>query len=88
MVASEFDIIDQYFNQAFSREDVLVGVGDDCAVLEVPVGKQLVMTTDTMISGVHFLSIILQKTLPIKRLQSISVILLQWVPCLPGYRLR
>jgi len=54
MDTSEFDIIDQYFKASRSRKDVAVGVGDDCAVLDVPVGKQLAITTDTLISGVHF----------------------------------
>jgi thiamine-monophosphate kinase len=33
---------------------VQCGIGDDAAVLEVPSGKELVVTTDTLHSGVHF----------------------------------
>ena len=32
----------------------VLGIGDDAAVLAVPEGKQLVVTTDTLVSGVHF----------------------------------
>ncbi|HEX5633045.1 MAG TPA: thiamine-phosphate kinase, partial [Gemmatimonadales bacterium] len=32
---------------------VVVGIGDDCAVVRVPAGLQ-VLTTDTMVEGVHF----------------------------------
>ena len=32
----------------------VVGVGDDAAVLAVPEGQQLVVTTDTLVEGVHF----------------------------------
>jgi thiamine-monophosphate kinase len=31
-----------------------IGIGDDAAVLTVDAGKQLVVTTDTLVSGVHF----------------------------------
>jgi len=54
MSDSEFDVIDQYFKSDFLRDDVSVGIGDDCALLDVPQNKQLVTTTDTLISGVHF----------------------------------
>jgi thiamine-monophosphate kinase len=53
---SEFDLIQQYFiwdNQPGS-ETMLLGVGDDAAILQPPAGKQLIVTTDTFISGVHF----------------------------------
>lgn len=51
---SEFDLIQTYFNWQQSTETVVKGVGDDGAVVRVPEGKQLVVTTDTLISGVHF----------------------------------
>lgn len=57
MAVGEFDLIGQYFtNDVVQREDVIKGIGDDCAILNVPVGKQLVVTTDTMVSSVHFLA--------------------------------
>ena len=51
---SEFDIIKKYFTFSDSREDVLIAGGDDCASVSVPENKQLLITTDTLISGVHF----------------------------------
>lgn len=51
---SEFDIIKKYFTFPSSREDVLIAGGDDCASVSVPANKQLLITTDTLISGVHF----------------------------------
>lgn len=51
---SEFDIIKKYFTFSDLREDVLIAGGDDCACVSVPENKQLLVTTDTLISGVHF----------------------------------
>ena len=55
MPISEFDIIARYFTPAsVGRDDVLVGVGDDGAVLQVPAGSALVVSTDTLVRDVHF----------------------------------
>lgn len=35
---------------------VELGIGDDAAVLEIPAGRRLVVATDTLNEGVHFLS--------------------------------
>ncbi|MDH5765424.1 MAG: thiamine-phosphate kinase [Gammaproteobacteria bacterium] len=52
---SEFDLINQFFrSMPQQRNDVVLGIGDDCAILQVPEGKQLVVSTDTLVSGVHF----------------------------------
>lgn len=52
----EFDLIKRYFAQGgHTRKDVLVGIGDDCAVAKVPENQHLAVTTDTLIAGVHFL---------------------------------
>jgi len=54
-MVSEFDLINQYFKStAINRDDVLLGIGDDCALLSPPEGKVLAVSTDTLISGVHF----------------------------------
>lgn len=51
----EFELIDRYFkSRARSRPDVLLGIGDDCAVLQPPAGMQLAVTMDTLVAGVHF----------------------------------
>jgi thiamine-monophosphate kinase len=52
---SEFELINEYFKSStVQRDDVLLGIGDDCAILSPPPGKQLAVSTDTLISGVHF----------------------------------
>ncbi len=51
---SEFDVIKKYFTFSESRDDVLLAGGDDCAIVSVAENKQLVVTTDTLVSGVHF----------------------------------
>jgi len=51
----EFDLIARYFSRSTSRRDVLLGVGDDAALLEVPHDRALVAATDTLVEGRHFL---------------------------------
>lgn len=52
---NEFDLIRKYFAcQSLARRDVILGIGDDAAVLEVPPGQQLVISTDMLVAGVHF----------------------------------
>jgi thiamine-monophosphate kinase len=54
-VLNEFELIRRYFS--FSRQRVAapdVGIGDDCALLSLPPGQQLAISTDTLVSGVHF----------------------------------
>jgi thiamine-monophosphate kinase len=52
----EFDLIDRYFSRPSRRRDVLLGVGDDAALLQVPAGQALVAATDTLVEGRHFLA--------------------------------
>ncbi len=55
MAASEFDLIRDYFTGLGSRrDDVLLGVGDDAALLQPRAGEALALCVDTMVSGVHF----------------------------------
>ncbi len=54
MALSEFDLIKRYFTPNQSSEDVLLGVGDDAALLNVPAGYKLVAAVDTVVAGVHF----------------------------------
>lgn len=51
----EFELIKAYFSPSAHREGLIIGVGDDCALLAPTPGMQLAVTTDTMVSGVHFL---------------------------------
>ncbi|MGD1990972.1 MAG: thiamine-phosphate kinase [Chromatiales bacterium] len=56
MTEGEFALIDQYFaSPAVTRADVSLGSGDDCALLDIPPGKQLAVTMDTLVAGRHFL---------------------------------
>lgn len=55
MPASEFSLIETYFAQRrLGRDDVVLGIGDDAALLRVPQGMELATAVDTLISGVHF----------------------------------
>lgn len=55
MPQAEFSIIENYFaNLGSSEQGTILSQGDDAAVLEVPQGKQAVMSVDTLIAGVHF----------------------------------
>ena len=54
MLPGEFNLIKTYFSSSSIRKEVLLGIGDDCAVVSVPENKQLAITTDTLIDGVHF----------------------------------
>lgn len=51
---AEFDVIKKYFTFSEMRSDVSLAGGDDCAIVSVPENMQLLITTDTLISGIHF----------------------------------
>ena len=55
MSLGEFQLIERYFSRSSGRRDVLLGVGDDAALLEVPPGRALVAAVDTLVEGRHFL---------------------------------
>lgn len=50
----EFGLIARIQARAGSRPDVVLGIGDDAAVLRVPRGQELVVTTDTLVAERHF----------------------------------
>lgn len=59
MPLGEFALIERYFGRPAeavlrSRGDVLLGIGDDAAVLDAPPGRQLVAALDTLVEGRHF----------------------------------
>ncbi len=56
MPLGEFDIIARYFSRSSPRGDVLLGVGDDAALLTPAPGQALVAATDTLVEGRHFLA--------------------------------
>lgn len=52
----EFGFIERIDFQMINRpEGVIQGIGDDAAVFEGPPGRLLVLTTDMLVEGVHFL---------------------------------
>ncbi|MEH6470494.1 MAG: thiamine-phosphate kinase [Halopseudomonas sp.] len=57
MAVAEFDLIARYFASLPSYgQGVDLGIGDDCALLQVPAGQQLAVSIDTLVEGTHFLS--------------------------------
>lgn len=55
MALSEFGLIERFFaQQPLKNPHNQLGIGDDCALLEIPAGYQLAVTTDTMVENVHF----------------------------------
>ncbi|WP_413722249.1 thiamine-phosphate kinase [Sodalis sp. RH23] len=56
MACGEFDLIARYFNRVRSvRRDVVLGIGDDCALLSVDEKRLIAVSTDTLVAGIHFL---------------------------------
>ncbi len=52
---SEFDLIRRFFTGLGPRRaDVLLDVGDDCALLGIPAGQSLAVSIDTLVAGTHF----------------------------------
>lgn len=51
----EFELIRRYFKTLTPpRRDVRLGIGDDAALLKLPPGHELAVTTDTLVAGRHF----------------------------------
>ena len=53
----EFELIRTVFAAApcaQGGDGIALGIGDDCALLSVPFGEQLAISTDTLVSAVHF----------------------------------
>ncbi|UXY09963.1 thiamine-phosphate kinase [Kosakonia sp. ML.JS2a] len=56
MACGEFSLIARYFDRVrHSRRDVETGIGDDCALLNVPEKQTLAISVDTLVAGNHFL---------------------------------
>ena len=50
----EFDLISRIRDRARSGAGVMLGIGDDAAVLACEPGEQIVATTDNLVAGRHF----------------------------------
>jgi len=54
--SDEWQVIDRFFSHLGAvRTDVLLGIGDDAALLRPAAGQELAQTTDSLIEQVHFL---------------------------------
>jgi len=59
---NEFQLIQKFFRHEQAdllltekaQAGVVLGIGDDCALLQVPEGKQLAISVDTLVADVHF----------------------------------
>ena len=56
MSDSEFDLIQDFFAGLDQGASVCLGIGDDAAMLSVPDGHLLHISTDTAVAGIHFLA--------------------------------
>jgi len=51
----EFELIKHFFTeQIVKRKDVMLGIGDDCALIQPGERQHIAVTTDTLVAGVHF----------------------------------
>ena len=56
MSYDEQAVIERYFRHLGAvRTDVVLGIGDDAALLRAQPGHELVQTTDALVEGIHFL---------------------------------
>lgn len=54
---NEFALIDAFFKKsALEQTNVVFGIGDDAACLNIPAHHHLLVSTDTLVADVHFLS--------------------------------
>jgi thiamine-monophosphate kinase len=52
---SEFSLIETFFTDLTSkRDDVKLGIGDDCALLQCPSDHVVAVSIDTLVEGIHF----------------------------------
>lgn len=50
----EFDLIRQLFQRPQAVRRASLGIGDDCALLPIPAGEELAISTDMLVAGRHF----------------------------------
>ena len=62
----EFELIDRFFGRPPKR--AALGVGDDCALLDIEPGQRLAVSSDTLVEGRHFLSTVAPERLGHKAL--------------------
>lgn len=51
----EFELINKFLTkEAGKRDDVILGIGDDCAILRPSKNYDIAVSTDSLVAGVHF----------------------------------
>ncbi len=61
---SEFSLIEEYFMDITrNKGDVILGIGDDCALLECPDDHVIAVSIDTLVEGIHFFKAVDPETL-------------------------
>ena len=50
----EFGLIERIRAQVAGRDDILIGIGDDCCATTLPPGEILLTTTDLLLEEIHF----------------------------------
>ena len=66
---NEFSLIQHYFESLSpKRKDVLLGIGDDCALLQCPADHVIAVSIDTLVEGIHFFADVDPQTLGHKSL--------------------
>lgn len=68
MSLGEFDLIRRFFQREHPQPGVDVGIGDDCAVFTPTAGSQLLISSDMLVEGRHFLSTVAPERLGHKAL--------------------
>ena len=53
-MATEFDIIADYFSWPQQDQSVALSVGDDAALVRISENHELVISVDTLVSGIHY----------------------------------
>ncbi len=54
MATGEFELIRRWFDRPPRHREVVLGVGDDAALIQLAAGHQWAITVDTLVAGVHF----------------------------------
>jgi thiamine-monophosphate kinase len=62
----EFDLIERFFKRPARR--AVLGIGDDCALLQTPAGSHMAISTDMLVQGRHFFTDVDPRTLGHKAL--------------------
>jgi thiamine-monophosphate kinase len=62
----EFDLIERFFKRPARR--AALGIGDDCALLQMPAGSHMAISTDMLVQGRHFFTDVDPRTLGHKAL--------------------